>query len=55
MTSREGVNHLVRTHQKGEGVKPIRTLHIKGTNLPIQNAYRLGEGGKNIHFCVRTK
>ena len=39
-----GAIHIVRTHQGG-GVSPNRTLLIKSTIFPIQNAYWGGGGG----------
>ena len=55
-----GVIHIVRTHQGGGGggVSPKRTLFIKSTIFPIQNAYWGGGGGvgggNKIFDFVRT-
>ena len=50
----KGVIHIVRTHQGG--VSPKRTLFIKSTIFPIQNAYWGGGGGgtKCSILCIRT-
>ena len=48
-----GAIHILRTPQGG-GVSPNRTLLIKSTIFPIQNAYWRGDGGGGIFDFVHT-
>ena len=44
------VIYLVRTHQKREGIKPMRTLHIKSATFTIQ--MRTRRGGQKHSFSA---